>query len=241
MDMKGRKLSKRDGDVDIHSFRKAGYLPEALVNFIALLGWASGDNREKYTLGELCQVFSVERLGKTNAKFDRDKLLAFNTDAVAAATPERLLAAFKDYLAANPELPIPAGDDALLTKLLAACKGFRTFPDIVDKCGILFLDATAVQYDPKAVEKVLAKNDGEGFAMLAELQGVLAGCEWAAAALEKLLAELCERKAVGMGKVAQPIRVAVTGSTVSPDIFDTLTLLGREGTLARIGRALALR
>ena len=240
LDMKGRKLSKRDGDVDIFSFRKAGYLPEAMVSFIALLGWSSGDGREKFTLEELGQCFSVERIGKTNAKFDRDKLLAFNTDVAAAADDGRLLERFVNYLALN-DTPIPADDRQLLSRLLEMHKGFRTFADIVDKAGVLFADDQAVQYEPKAVKKVLAKADGAGWTMLAELHPLLAECPWTPEALEKLLTDVCGRRECGMGHVAQPIRVAVTGRTVSPHIFDTLTLLGRAKALARIDRCLSLR
>lgn len=240
MDMQGRKLSKRDGDVDVFSFRRAGYLPEAMVNFIALLGWSPGEDREKFSLAELCRAFSVERLGKANAKFDREKLLAFNTDAIAAAEADRLLEAFRDFLALN-ETPIPTANEALLRTLLEVNKGFRTFADIVAKSGVLFAPDEAMQYDGDAVKKVLAKNDGEGYAMLAELRGRLVDCGWSVADLEKLLMGVCESKGVGMGRVAQPLRVALTGRTVSPAIFDTLLLVGRERTLVRIDQALALR
>jgi len=240
LDMQGRKLSKRDGDVDVQSFRRHGYLPEALANFIALLGWRPAGDREKLTLEEMVAAFDVARIGKANAKFDREKLLAFNTDAAAAAGEDRLLAGFRDYLALN-DTPIPAGDEALLRRLLAANRGFRTFADIVAKCGVLFVPADAFQYDDKAVQKVLRRNDGEGFAVLAELRAPLAQCEWSAEALGKVLAEHCERTGLGMGRVAQPIRVAVTGTTISPPIYDTLLLLGRGGTLARVDRCLALR
>ncbi|MCD6303926.1 MAG: glutamate--tRNA ligase, partial [Planctomycetes bacterium] len=123
LDMQGRKLSKRDGAVEVRAFRAAGYLPEALVNFIALLGWRPGGDREKFSLDELVELFSIERIGKANAKFDRDKLLAFNTDALAAADEDRLLAGLKDYLALNPRAAIPAGDDGLLRFLLRIHKG----------------------------------------------------------------------------------------------------------------------
>ncbi len=240
LDMQGRKLSKRDGDVDVHSFRAAGYLPEVMVNFIALLGWRPGDNPERLSLDELVRLFGVDRIGKANAKFDRDKLLAFNTDAVAAADEDRLLAGLKDYLALNPG-PVPAGDDDLLRDLLRMNKGFRTFADIPAKCGVLFGPDDAFDYDPKAVKKVLRKGEGKGFAVLADLRELLAGCEWNETALEAALTGYCQAHELGMGKVAQPIRVAVTGRTVSPAIYDTLGLLGREKTLARIDRCLALR
>jgi len=240
MDMKGRKLSKRDGDVDVHAFRVAGYLPEALVNFIALLGWRPGGNREKLTMAELVEMFSVDRIGKANAKFDRDKLLAFNTDAAEAAEPDRLLAAFLDYLSLN-DTPIPSDDEDMCRTLLRINKGFRTFGDIVVKCGVLFGPDDGFAYDDKAVRKVLAKNDGAGYAVLGELRPMLAQCDWTAEALEALVGKYCQEKEVGMGKIAQPIRVAVTGSTISPPIYDTLMILGRDSTLARIDRCLASR
>ena len=238
--MQGRKLSKRDGDVDVHAFRAAGYLPEALVNFIALLGWRPGGNREKLTMEELVELFGTERIGKANAKFDRDKLLAFNTDAAAAADEDRLLAGFKDYLSLN-DTPIPAGDDGLLRELLRVNRGFRTFADIPAKCGVLFGGDDAFEYVPKAVKKVLARNEGAGYAVLADLREPLAACDWTPEALEKLLTAYCESHELGMGKVAQPVRVAVTGTTISPPIFDTLVLLGRDKTLARIDRCLKAR
>lgn len=239
MDMQGRKLSKRDGDVDVHSFRRHGYLPEALLNFIALLGWSPGGDVEKLTLAEMIRHFSPERIGKTNAKFDRAKLLAFNTDAVAAATPERLLTCFKDYLTLN-ETPIPMGDDDLLRHLLAANTGFRTFADIVAKVAVLFGPDDAFEYDEKAVEKNLRKGDNTGLAVLADLQARLASVEWTVPALHQLIDDYCKEKNLGMGKVAQPLRVAVTGNTISPPIADTLVFLGQGKTQARLARALKL-
>jgi len=238
MDMQGRKLSKRDGDVEVHSFRAAGYLPEVMVNFLALLGWNPGDQRERFSLQELIELFGVERLGKSNAKFDREKLLAFNTDAAAEASEDRLLAGFKDYLSLN-ETPIPSDDDDLLRTVLRASAGFRTFADIVAKCGVLFGPDNAYEFDPKAVKKVLEKNEGAGYEVLRELKATLGVCEWTEAALHKLLEDYCTARELGMGKVAQPIRVAVTGTSVSPGITDTLRMLGRERTLARIDRCLA--
>ena len=239
MDMQGRKLSKRDGDVDVNSFRLAGYLPQTLVNFISLLGWSPGKDLERFSLQELVELFSVDRIGKANAKFDREKLLAFNTAACAAAAPDCLLASFKDYLSIN-NTPIPTDDDNLLTCLLEINKGFRTFADIIAKCCVLFEANDSFDYDPKAVKKVLQKNEGAGFAVLTELRQVLANCEWQAQALEPVISEYCQRKELGMGKVAQPVRVAVVGRTLSPQIIDTLMILGRDNTLARIDRCLQL-
>ena len=240
MDTQGRKLSKRDGDVEIFAFRKAGYLPEAMVNYLALLGWNPGSDIERFTLAQLIELFSPDRVGKTNAKFDRDKLLAFNTDAIATADLDRLLEAFKDYLSIN-DTPIPSDDDDLLRRILQANKGFRTFADIIAKSGILFDDDSAVACDPKAVKKWLAKGDNAGWAMLTELRGRLADCDWTGEAIEQLIAEICGQKEIGMGKVAQPIRVAVAGRAVSPAIGETLVFLGKEKTLRRIDNCLAAK
>ena len=239
LDMQGRKLSKRDGDVEVRAFRAAGYLPEVLANFIALLGWSPGGDREKMCLTEMIELFSVDRIGKTNAKFDRDKLLAFNTDALAATGQTRLLAAMKDYLSLNPT-PIPTGDDDLLRYLLVAHAGMRTLADIPAKCGVLFVPDDAFPYEDQAVAKVLRKNDDEGMKMLAQLRRLLSECSWTCAVLEQAIKDFCQTHGVAMGRVAQPLRVAVTGRTISPSIHDTLVILGREKTLRRIDRCLAL-
>jgi glutamyl-tRNA synthetase len=240
MDMQGRKLSKRDGDVEVYSFRTAGYLPEALLNFLALLGWSPGGDREKMSKAEMIKLFSIDRVGRTNAKFDREKLLAFNTDAAAAVSEDRLAEAFDDYLAVS-DSPIGKANLPPETRreILRINRGMRTFADVDRKCGFLFVDDGAIQYDQAAVKKVLEKG---GFDMLSALLPVLESHEpWIADSLEKLLTQVCELQSVGMGKVAQPIRVAVSGGTVSPAIYDTLVLLGKDRTLSRIRRTLTLR
>jgi glutamyl-tRNA synthetase len=243
MDMKGRKLSKRDGDVDVFSFRQAGYLSEALVNFIALLGWRPGGNLEKMTMPELIAAFGPDGIGKANAKFDRAKLLAFNTDAIAAASEDRLLAGLKDYLSLNAT-PIPAGDDNLLRVVLKACAGMRTFADIPSKCGMLFVPDDAFEYDAKAIEKVMTKGGNAGFLVLEELRAILAALpadQWTLDALHQAIDEFCQARGLGMGNVAQPIRVAVTGNTISPSIYETLAILGQAKALTRIDRCLKLK
>lgn len=237
LDMQGRKLSKRDGDVELAAFRRAGYLPEAMVNFLALLGWNPGDDRETFSLAEFVELFDVSRVGKSNAKFDRNKLLAFNTAAVAAAGEDRLLAAFRDFLACS-NTPFPREEETL-RRILRACAGFRVFSDVVDKCGALFQPDDAFVYDEQAVQKVLAKNQGEGYAVLEAIRPALSACAWTAEAVESCLQAWCESHGLTMGKVAQPLRVAVTGKTVSPGIGETLLFLGREKTLARLDRCLA--
>jgi glutamyl-tRNA synthetase len=228
-------------EILIHDFRRNGYLPEALLNFLALLGWSPGGDREHMTLEEITKLFSLDRVLKSNPKFDRAKLLSFNTEAVKAATPQRLLAAFKDFLAANPESPLNHADDAALARVLAMKKGFRLFRDVDEASRFLFVPDERIAYDPDAVEKVLKKNDGQGLSVLRELQPVLESVPgWTALDLEAAVNQYCGRKGLGLGKVAQPLRVAVSGGTVSPPIFESLEMLGRGKTLERLQRAASL-
>jgi glutamyl-tRNA synthetase len=250
--MNGTKMSKRDKEkalkegrtppeIDVHDFRVAGYLPEALINFVSLLGWSTGDETEQLSIAETMRRFEVQSIGRSNAKFDRDKLLAFNTDWAQRVEPARLLEAFKDFLAVN-DLPMRSLPDDVLAYVLRVTKGFRTFRDVTAKAAILFADDATLEYDPKAVKKVLQRNEGQGFAMLASaLPQLEALADWTVEALEPCIASVCAACGCELGAVAQPIRVAVTGTSISPPIFDTLVLLGRAGTLRRIRRALALK
>jgi glutamyl-tRNA synthetase len=227
-------------EIDIHDFRASGYLPEVLVNFIALLGWNPGDDREKFTLEGLCEAFSLERVGKTNARFDRDKLLAFNTSALEAADAARKLAGMRDWLSVAPPGPLSGLEDATLARLIELCAGFRTYPDIEAKCGPLFASDDAIAYDEKAVRRWLLKTDGAGLGLLRDLRAALPGvADWSAATLEAFVRDFAAARELNMGKVAQPLRIAATGTTVSPPINETLVLLGKARTLVRIDRALA--
>lgn len=228
-------------EIEIHDFRRAGYLPEVVVNFIALLGWSPGGDREKMTLEEMCGLFSLERIGRTNARFDREKLLAFNADALAAASRARRLAGLRDFLAVAPPGPLRDLPDETLLRLLDMNPTPRTFRDIQVKTEMLFLPEDALTFDREAVEKVLLKGDGDGLCMLREARRVLAGvADWSAAELERAIRDLAASRGTKLGHVAQPIRLAVTGGTISPPIFGTLELLGRERALVRIDRAIRL-
>lgn len=228
-------------EIEIHDFRSTGYLPEVLLNFLALLGWSPGNDVEKMSVAQMCDLFSIDRVGKTNARFDRVKLLNFNTTAIAAVDKPRLLAGFKDYLSVNPPGLLNALPDATLSRLIEMNEGFRVFRDIEIKCHSMFADDAALKYDESAVQKVLRKNDAAGFAALRAAAGLLeSASSWSASALEAVIKKHAEATGQNLGKIAQPIRVAVTGSTVSPPIFDTLEVIGRDKTLRRIRRALEL-
>jgi len=224
-------------EINVVDFLKSGYVPEAMVNFIALLGWNPGGDKEIMTRDELVASFDLSRLAKSNSLFDRKKLLSFNTEHIRMLPKEKLLGYLKDYLKIM-DSAVAGADDELLERLIKVNEGARTLADIEKKSRFLFVDDEAVEYDEKAVKKVLLKNDGLG--ILKEVGEILKGLgEINAESIEKALRDIAEEKGVGLGKVAQPLRVAMCGSTVSPPIFDSVDMLGMGRTQKRIRITLA--
>ncbi len=223
-------------EINVVDFLNSGYLPEAMVNFLALLGWSPGDDREIMALDELINAFDIKRLTKSNSFFDRKKLLSFNTEHIRMVPEEKLMAHFKNYLKAV-DSAAAAADDQLIKRILKASAGARTLAEIEKKVGFLFIENDGIEYDPKAVKKVLLKHDG--LAILAILKDRLAALEeLTAETIEKVIRDLAEERQVGLGKIAQPLRVAICGATISPPIFDSVDMLGMENTLVRINIAL---
>jgi len=232
IDAMAKSLGVHLPEINVVDFSSSGYLPETMMNFLALLGWNPGDNREIMPLEELIQAFDVARLNKSNSLFDRAKLVAFNTEHLRMVSPDRLVAHLKAYLQ-SVDSPALKADDALLGRLADMCAGARTLADIDKKVRFAFWENEQVEFDPKVVKKVLLKAGA--LDMLALVRDKLAAMDkFTEEALETMLRALAEEKQVGLGKVAQPLRVAICGSNVSPSIFDSVNLLGRENTLARI-------
>jgi glutamyl/glutaminyl-tRNA synthetase len=223
-------------EINIVDFFKSGYLPETMVNFLALLGWNPGDNREIMSIEELTRAFDISRLTKSNSLFDRQKLLAFNTEHIKMVSAEQLLRHLRSYLNII-ESPMASADDELLSTIIKLCEGARTLAQIEQKSEFLFVDNDKIKYDDKAVNKVLLKSDG--LANLAIVRDNLAAMdELSEQAIEDMLRGLAEEKQVGLGKVAQPLRVAICGTTISLPIFDSVRMLGKENTLKRIDNTL---
>jgi glutamyl-tRNA synthetase len=224
-------------EILVHDFRKNGYLPEALLNFLSLLGWSPGGDRERMSLEEITKLFTLEHINKSGARFDREKLLAFNTEAGASAPPEKLVKPMRDYLAVNPQSPLNRATDEQLAKLIQMKSGFRVLRDVDEASRFLFMTDEEVAYEPAAIEKVMRKQNG--IEILREIHPRLeAISDWRAEPLEKTIEAFCQEKQLGLGKVAQPIRVAVSGGTISPPIFQSLEFLGKQHTLSRIARCI---
>jgi len=152
------------------------------------------------------------------------------------ASAEKLLQHLKNYLQAI-ELPMVSADDELLLRIIKLCEGARTLTQIEQKSRFLFLDNEEIEYDEKAVKKVLLKSDG--LTILAEVRDKLAAMgQLSEQAIEDMLRSMAEEKQVGLGKVAQPLRVALCGTTISLPIFESVRMLGKEKTLARIDNTL---
>jgi glutamyl-tRNA synthetase len=232
-------------EIDIDDFRKAGYLPEVMVNFLVLLGWSPGGDIEQFDRVFLTENFGIEGMIKSSSKFDREKLLAFNLDALRAMPGEAFLAYLREHAERYHRDYLQVLDDERF-RLFAACNQARskTLEDPFRSCRFLLMDDDAIVYEPtKAVRKALVRGEPCGFDHLAALREVLAQVsDWQVGHLEQAIGTHAEQSAGGnLGKVAQPLRVAVTGGTVSPGIFETLSLLGRDAVLARIDRCLSMR
>ena len=238
IDAMAKHLGLHLPEINVVDFFNSGYLPETMVNFLALLGWNPGGDREIMPLEELINCFDLSRLTKANSLFDREKLLAFNTEHIRQADKKKLLQHFKDYLKAV-ESPLIGTDDESLKRIIEICGGARTLADIERKSRFLFLKDEEIEYDEKAVQKVLLKNDG--LAILAIVRDKLAAMEqFTVENIEDMLRSLAEEKQVGLGKIAQPLRVAICGTTISTPIFDSVQMLGKENTLKRIDNAVRI-
>ncbi len=219
-------------EINVVDFYKSGYTPETMMNFLALLGWNPGDNREIMEQKELIEAFDINRISKSNSLFDRAKLMAFNTEHMRMVGPEQLTVHLRAYLELV-DSPVTKADNAMLERICTMCAGARTLAEIDNKLRFAFVENDQVAYDPKSVKKVLLKAGA--LDMLAIVRERLADMDsFTEEGLETMLRGLAEEKQVGLGKVAQPLRVAICGSNVSPSIFDSVNLLGKDNTLARI-------
>jgi glutamyl/glutaminyl-tRNA synthetase len=234
-------------EIEVWDFRRNGYLPEAITNFIALLGWSSGlkDEQgrdvEKFDTDFLARHFSVDRIGKTSAKFDRVKLLSFNGDAIAALPDDEFVRRWRAWAGEHDPATAAALSESQMRMVAAAIKPrAKTLRDASRAVEFALTPDEQISYDPKAVDKVLKKGEPTGLAMLREVRAAIAAViPFEPQPLHQAIDAFCAAKSVGVGAVAQPVRVALTGSTVSPPLGETLALLGKDRALKRIDRCLA--
>jgi glutamyl-tRNA synthetase len=227
----GAKLSKRHGAVSVLHYQEEGYLPDALLNYLVRLGWSHGD-QEVFTRAEMIAAFDVRDVNKAASAFNPEKLMWLNQQHMVRADPKDVVPHLRWQLA---RLGLESDDPALLEGIVVAQRErAKTLKEMAENSRFLFGEVVTI--DPKAAEKHLT---AEARVLLGELHRRLAALEsWTAPTIHAVLEGLAQEQALGLGKVAQPLRVAVCGGTVSPPIDATLTLLGRERSLARLARVL---
>ena len=233
----GKRLSKRHGARAVDAFRAEGVLPEAMVNFLALLGWSPGTDEELLSRDDLVERFSLERVLKKGAVFDPAKLFWMNGRHIAGMEAGELVAALVDALAREgvAREDIALGEAAFARMALALAPRSRTFVEMA-RLARPYIGPVR-EYDAKAARKSWYRDPAGAVAVLEAVGDRLEAVRWDEGALEDALRGLAGELGVGAGKVFQPLRLALTGSGASPGIFDVLLILGRERSLRRVGRA----
>ena len=227
----GSRMSKRHGATSVTDYRTKGYLPDAIVNFIALLGWSPGHDQELLTRQEMIEKFTLKRVNKTSSRFDFTKLDWMNSKYIQNLPVGNLVSELKPYIK-DANLDNNVVSDEWLHKLVELYKErFRTFPEFVTLTTPFFSDE--IEYEDAAVKKHLKKGNvslvKDAYKKLKEVKDFSSIVE-----LENCLRSITTEHSIGFGKLAQPIRVALIGKSASAGIFETLELLGKDKTLKRL-------
>jgi glutamyl-tRNA synthetase len=232
------KLSKRNGEVSIAWYREQGYLPEAICNYLALLGWSPGDDRENVTMQELTELFTVEKVHSSPARFDMKKLEAINGDKIRALTLEEFLTWSLPFLTKAGVITGTDSEVELVKKALPIIQERLVKLDEVP--GLLkFLFVKEFAVDPEAVSKIT--DSGSKDVLKRSLQVLEPLSSWDHASIEAALrAALIEEMGLKPRIAFTALRIATTGSTISPPLFESMELLGQSTCISRISAALSL-
>jgi len=227
----GTKLSKRHGALAVEAYCDMGYLPEAMRNYLLRLGWSHG-NDEIISTEQAIAWFDLSNIGRSPARFDFKKLDNLNASYMRATSDEALTSELIMFTAQKTGSPDP--DRKIRTRLMAAMPGLKerakTLVELASAGEFLFSDGPR-QLDEQA-SKILSTTEARK--LLAETIYLLQRSEWTSVALEAGVRDLAEQKGLKLGQLAQPLRAAVTGKVISPPIFEMMSVLGRDETLARI-------
>ena len=229
----GAKLSKRHGAVSVLQYRDEGFLPEALLNYLARLGWSHGD-QEIFSIEEMIRLFDIADVNKSASAFNGEKLAWLNQQHMMHAPAARLVEPLRWHLQLAG---VEAQDEAQLEQIVVAQRErAKTLKEM--SANSLFFFRPPQAYDEKAVRKNVSPEILPLLATVSEELGALP--EWTAPAIHAVVSGVAERGGVALGKLAQPLRLAMCGGTVSPPIDATLAILGKQETLQRLGAARAL-
>jgi glutamyl-tRNA synthetase len=237
---KGEKLSKRHGATAVEEYRKQGYLPEAMINYLVRLGWSYDDQEEVFSISELIEKFSLDRVGKSGGIFDQQKLLWLNGEYILKMDIDARTKAVIPFLreAGLLDGDIPAEKLEWIKEIVTAVGDrLKTLVQIVDYAGFFFMDN--LEYDEAAVKKRLKKDYVPE--MLTELKARFQAIEpFDEANIEDAIRSFAEESGLSASKIIHPLRVGLSGKSVGPGIFETVALLGREKVAQRLDKAMEL-
>jgi glutamyl-tRNA synthetase len=225
----GAKLSKRHGALGVEAYRDMGYLPEALRNYLVRLGWSHGDD-EIISTEQAIAWFDLDHVGKSPARFDFAKLTNLNGHYIREADNDYLLKSILPFLESKLGTAVPAeGRDFLIRGMNGLKQRAKTLVELADSC-LFYLSPQPLEEDARKFV------EGEGHQILKMIEGhleALPESSWTESQLENYAREIAEEKEIKLGKMAQPLRVALTGTTVSPSVFEIMHVLGKDKTLER--------
>jgi glutamyl-tRNA synthetase len=225
------KLSKRQGDVAVEDYRAKGYIKEAIVNFIAFLGWNPGDERELFSLEQLVHEFTLERVGKSGAVFNIEKLNWLNQQHLKRKSNEELLQLIKPHL---QSIQFADGDDNYILKVVGLLKERLTFPkDFIEMSVYFFRDPES--YDEAGLKKYCGPDTIVQLQLFADRLESLS--EFSHRFIEGALRELAEELRIKTTQLIHPTRLAISGRTIGPGLFEMMELLGKETVVRRLRRA----
>jgi len=226
------RLSKRHGAMSVTAYRDMGYLPEAVLNYLVRLGWSHGD-QEFFTRDELIKVFDIAHIGRSAGIFDVEKLQAINADHIQASTPSDLVDPLMPFLKERG-IEIETGDYA--TNVIETLQPrSKTLADMADAAMFYYLDD--IVFEEKAARKFLKSAAQDPLRLLVEKMKAVT--EYSQKNLEDVFKAVMDETGLKLGKIAQPVRVALTGKTASPGIFEIIAILGPERVIPRLDRAIS--
>jgi len=223
--------------VIVDFYREIGFLPDAILNYLLLLGWSLDGERERFEVDEMVRLFTLDRVTRSPASFDPQKLMAFQAERMAGLPIDNKLELVLPFARLAGWVSGPEGEERVRKVTVAAGERIRVAGDILD-FGFCFVDDAALTYDAKAFEKRILKPTG-AVELLERFSGKIeAITPWDAATIERELKSFCEQEGIGIGEIIHALRVAVTGTAVGFGMFETLEILGPEAVRARIGQAI---
>jgi len=227
----GSRLSKRHGHTSLGSYRDMGIIKEAMLNYLARLGWSHGD-QEIFDHDELVSLFSLDAIGKSGAQWDMAKLTWLNETWIRRLSPADLAARSRPFFEAQG---LVVDDDRLETAVVSVQKRASTLIDLAEQAAFYFVDADTLDYEAKATKKWWKTATGPLLSAFADSLAALDS--WDEPAMEAMVGTFCTEHAVKLGKIAQPVRIALTGKGRGPGLYEMMLGLGRERTVRRIRRA----